>query len=82
MSIAPYRLDAADPRAPTVDQWEAMSIEERNTVVNNLPSELPRATLPEGDRHRIPKEKAVEALREFFRRIGRRVYLSAELPNC
>jgi Uma2 family endonuclease len=28
----------------------------------------------------VPKEKALEALREYFRRLGRRVYLSAELP--
>jgi Uma2 family endonuclease len=35
---------------------------------------------PEGDRHRLPKARALEALDEFFRRIGRRVYLSSELP--
>jgi Uma2 family endonuclease len=57
-----------------------MSIEERAFVVAHLPSEVPRETAPEGDPHRDPKEKAVEALREYFRRLGRRVYLSAELP--
>ncbi len=80
MSVVPYRLDAADPRAPTLEQWAAMSVEERARVVDSLPSEPPSATLPEGDRHRIPKEKAVETLREYFRRIGKKVYLSAELP--
>ena len=80
MSIASYELDLKDPRAPTQEQWDAMSAAERARVVQMLPSELPRQTLPEGDRHRIPKEKAAEALDEFFRRRGRRVYLSAELP--
>jgi Uma2 family endonuclease len=57
-----------------------MSSAQQRQIVDMLPSELPRGTLPEGDRHRIPKEKAAEALGEFFRRTGRRVYLSAELP--
>jgi len=80
MSVAPYELDPSDPRAPTQAQWDAMSSDERERVVHMLPSELPRQTLPEGDPHRIPKEKAAEALGEFFRRRGRHVYLSAELP--
>jgi Uma2 family endonuclease len=41
---------------------------------------VPRETAPEGDAHREPKEKALEALREYYKRLGRRVYLSAELP--
>lgn len=57
-----------------------MTAEERARAVANLPSEVPRETEPEGDPHRDPKEKAVEALREYYRKIGRRVYLSAELP--
>lgn len=69
-----------DPRAPSQEEWERMSIEERAHVVAQLPSEVPRETTPEGDPHRDPKEKAVEALREYYRRLGRRVYLSAELP--
>jgi len=35
--------------------------------------------MPEGDRHRKAKSGAVSALDGFFRRIGRRVYLSSEL---
>ncbi len=80
MGLSGYALDPADPRAPTHEQWEAMSPAERERVVQMLPSELPRRTAPEGDLHRIPKEKATGALGEFFRRMGRRVYLSAELP--
>ncbi len=46
----------------------------------SLPSEFPSASPPEGDLHRLPKNKALEALGEYFRRIKRRVYLSSELP--
>lgn len=80
MPVVRYALDPADPRAPTLEQWEAMSPAEREQVLGMLPSELPRRAAPEGDHHRIPKEKAAGALDEFFRRMGRRVYLSAELP--
>ncbi len=83
MSRAPfvaYVLEPADPRAPTTEQWDAMSIEERRRVIAALPSEFPRAHPPEGDMHRIPKERALQALREYFRRLRRRVYLSSELP--
>jgi Uma2 family endonuclease len=34
---------------------------------------------PEGDEHRKPKERARDALDEFFRSVGRRVYVSSEL---
>ena len=80
MSRGTYVLDPDDPRAPTVEQWEQLSEQERAEVVAQLPSEPPTDTVPEGDRHRIPKERAVQALGEFFRRVKRRVYLSAELP--
>jgi Uma2 family endonuclease len=75
-----YALDPTDPRAPTREQWEAMTDDERKRVVDALPSEFPRASPPEGDIHRIPKERALESLREYYRRLKRRVYLSSELP--
>jgi len=36
-----YRFDPADPRAPTHEQWERMSPEERKRVVAMLPSKPP-----------------------------------------
>ncbi len=56
-----------------------MTAEQRCAVVAELPSEMPLA-LPEGDFHRVPKEKARESLSEHYRSIGRKVYLSSELP--
>src|SRR5512138_1630435 len=80
MSGASFAPNPLDPRAPSQAVWDQLSSEDRARVVSQLPSELPRETAPEGDLHRDPKEKAVESLREYFRRLGRKVYLSAELP--
>lgn len=77
---AAYRLDPDDPRAPTAEQWARMSEAERQRVVAELPSEFPLLEPPEGDHHRIPKESALDALGEHFRRLRRRIYISAELP--
>jgi Uma2 family endonuclease len=56
-----------------------MSPEQRAVVVAALPSEFDFGP-PEGDLHRLAKERARDPLERFFRRIGRRVYLSSELP--
>ncbi len=45
-----------------------------------LPSEFPLTLPPEGDPHRVPKERALATLSEFYRSRHQRVYLSAELP--
>jgi Uma2 family endonuclease len=80
MGAARYVVDPLDPRAPSREVWAELTESERRTVVDSLPSELPRALPPEGDPHRIPKSRALEALGEFYRRLRRSVYLSAELP--
>jgi Uma2 family endonuclease len=74
-----YEIDPADPRAPSLEVWEQLSPEERQRIVETLPSEI-ELEPPEGDPHRIPKQRALEALDAYFRQIGRRVYLSSELP--
>ena len=79
MELPRYVLDPDDPRAPPQDVWDAMSELERRRVVASLPSEIPRATPPEGDAHSSPKARAREALDEWFRRRGRSVYLGSEL---
>jgi len=57
-----------------------MSDEERARVVDALPSEIESAYPPEGDAHRKAKDGPLGALDAYFRRIGRRVYLSSNLP--
>jgi hypothetical protein len=70
----------AFPRAPSQAEWDRLTPEERQRVVEGLPSEFEWATPAEGDPHRKAKERAVQALGEHFRRTQRRVYLSSELP--
>jgi Uma2 family endonuclease len=75
-----YRVDPRDPRAPPQEVWDRLSPQERRRILDALPSEIERAEPPEGDAHSVPKYRAKDTLGEHFRRIGRRVYLAAELP--
>lgn len=80
MAQSSWIVDPEDPRAPPADVWERMSAEERERIVQSLPTDMPLDLHPpEGDPHRKPKEGARDALDEFFRRIGRKVYVSSEL---
>ncbi|MEB2311930.1 MAG: Uma2 family endonuclease [Polyangiaceae bacterium] len=77
-----WPIDPDDPRAPPVEVWERLGPEERERVVASLPAEVPlELHPPEGDPHRVPKEGARDALDEFFRRTGRRIYVSSELAT-
>lgn len=72
-------MDPEDPRAPPMDVWNRLSPAERQRILDSLPSEV-ELMPPEGDEHRLPKQRGLEALDAYFRQLGRRVYLSAELP--
>jgi len=75
-----YVVDPLDPRAPSGDEWARMTPDERERVVAALPTALPEELAPpEGDFHRKAKETAVDALDSFFRRMGRKVYVTAEI---
>ena len=75
-----YVFNAADPRAPSHEQWSAMAPVERARVVAILPPRVPLELMPPpGDSHRKAKEGALRALDDFFRRAGRKIYLSSEL---
>lgn len=73
-------VDPLDPRAPSREVWEQLTEAERRDVLMTLPSEFPLTEPPEGDPHRLPKERALETLSAFYRSRRRQVYLSAELP--
>jgi Uma2 family endonuclease len=77
---ARFVVNPRDPRAPSEAIWKSLSEAERSEVVASLPSELPVAQPPEGDPHRLPKSRALEALSEYYRQRRRRIYLSSELP--
>ena len=68
--------------APSQEEWDALSADERAEVLAALPGEVTDAEMapPEGDRHFRAKTRTLDALRGFFARQRRRVYLAAELP--
>jgi hypothetical protein len=75
-------IDPDDPRAPPQEVWDQMTPDERRRLLDALPSEfeVSQANPPEGDLHFEAKTSAKEVLGGFFQRIGRRVYVAAELP--
>jgi len=68
--------------APSEDEWSALSVAEREAVVAALPGEVTDAEMspPEGDRHFKAKTGPLGALKGYFARQGRRIYLANELP--
>ena len=68
--------------APSQEEWDELSDEERAAVVAALPGEVTDAEMspPEGDRHFKAKVRALDALRSFFSKQRRRIYLAPELP--
>jgi Uma2 family endonuclease len=82
------RRDAPDakpqpPRAPTESEWARLSALERAAVVEALPAAMgeTEASPPEGDLHYDAKNDARATLREWYRRLGRSVYVAAELTT-
>jgi Uma2 family endonuclease len=73
---------AGFPMAPSTEEWEALSPAERDAIVAALPGEVTydEMAMPEGDLHYRAKSRALDALRGYFTRQRRRVYLAAELP--
>ena len=73
---------AGFPMAPSAGEWDALSPAERAAVVAALPGEVTydEMTMPEGDRHFKAKNRALDALRGYFSRQRRRIYLAQELP--
>ena len=68
--------------APTAEEWAALTGAERAAVEAALPGEVTDAemALPEGDRHFQAKTRTMDALRGYYARQKRKVYLAAELP--
>ncbi|MBI2390268.1 MAG: Uma2 family endonuclease [Deltaproteobacteria bacterium] len=78
-----WQLDPADPRAPSREVWAALSPEARAAVVDALPSELDPGlgvAPPEGDEHFEASVRPLGALRRWFDKLGRRVYVGTNLP--
>jgi Uma2 family endonuclease len=74
-----WSLDPNDPRAPSSEVWNAMSLEERARVVASLPTDWEDALPSEGDPHWVPKVNARKTLERYFSRLGRKAYVGSEL---
>src|SRR5690606_18678714 len=81
-SLKRYSIDPDDPRAPSEGEWAQLSEHERRWIVDHLPSELPPSELapPEGDVHYNHVRSVRDALRGFFRRTRRKMYIGSTLP--
>src|SRR5689334_2599881 len=81
--IALRTSPAGFPMAPTAEEWEALSPDERAAVVAALPAEVTydEMAMPEGDRHTKARARALDALRGYFSRQRRRIiYVATEMP--
>jgi Uma2 family endonuclease len=78
----PWVVDEDDPRAPPEEVWQRLTEEQRQRIVDSLPSEFPpdQARPPEGDQHTEAVYGARTALRRFFGKTGRRIYVGTNLP--
>jgi Uma2 family endonuclease len=81
--VALHTSPTGFPMAPSVEEWEALSPAERAAVAAALPGEVTydEMALPEGERHFKAKTRALDALRSYFTRQRRRIYLAAEMPT-
>lgn len=77
-----WTIDPDDPRAPPTEIWEQLTPEERDAIVEALPSEFPpsEACPPEGDDHCDAFYGARDALRRWFSGRGQRIYVAGNLP--
>lgn len=75
-------VDPDDPRAPPQELWDQLSDDQRQHIIDSLPSEFPAndAQPPEGDHHTEAVYGARTALRRFFNRGGRSIYVGTNLP--
>jgi Uma2 family endonuclease len=74
---------AGFPMAPSAEEWNALSPTERAELWAALPGEVTDAeiAMPEGERHFKAKIRVLDALRGYFTRQRRRIYLAAEMPT-
>lgn len=74
-----WQLDLDDPRAPTPEQWAALSPDEREGVFSMLPADPESLGVsPEGDPHYDVISRARDSLRRWFRRRGTRTYVGVD----
>ena len=78
MSIS-ESIRATLPRAPTQEEWDRMSAEERQAVLDSLPSEFPSTMPPESGLHFEEKARVGDILKRHFKKVGRTAFVGVEL---
>lgn len=70
------------PVTPSAEVWRSMSKRAQGAHMDQVFAALERQAelMPEGRPHSVAKIGAISVLGDFFQRVGRRVYLAAELP--
>jgi len=82
MALPAIDIDEADPRAPSEEIWNRLTQAEREAWIEALPASVPFELYPpEGDMHSDAKDGIAGTLRAFYRRTGRRMYISKELAT-
>lgn len=78
----PEALPDDVPRAPSAEAWQAMSSAEREQFLASSLAALQAeaALMAEGSPHITSRTAIYETLRDYFDRVGRKVYLRSELP--
>lgn len=69
------------PITPTVEQWRAMTLAEREQFMIDLNEALKdeQLVMSEGRPHKKAKSRALDMLSNHFRAMGRRIYLAEEM---
>lgn len=70
------------PIAPSAERWQSMTQEERSVFLETSLAALQHeaSLMAEGRPHSTSKITALQVLRDFYDRIGRKIYLASELP--
>jgi Uma2 family endonuclease len=78
---APTPLPDPLPIAPTQDEWQAMTADERERFLLKVVDALsdPRSVMSEGRPHKRAKSRAVDMLGLHFKTLGRTIYLAEEM---
>ncbi len=75
-------LSGEIPVTPSLERWRAMSLEARDAHILEVQAALERTQdlMSQGRPHAIARSSALSVLGDWFRRVGRRMYLASELP--
>ncbi len=80
-ALTPVLLPSSLPIAPTEEEWRAMTLDERERLMDQVNDALTEQgrLMPEGRRHKKAKARIIDMLGLHFKALGRFVYLAEEM---